>query len=103
MSNKQNRPINEVTARNYQCPQGEEHLYHVKREQVRYDQNTGQKISSPIISQHEANNFEKSFHPWLLSNGWTVEILHNPREWAKGKIEEPEKAKGMGENPKKER
>lgn len=79
----QNLSVSEVTAENYACPKGEELHYHVKIENVLFDERTGDRKSHPRIQKFGRKAFISKILPALKKSGYTVEVLHNPDEWVK--------------------
>lgn len=74
-------PVSEVTAENYICPEDELHGYHVKMEIVRHDTMTGKKISKPRVQKFDKKVFP-TIRPILEAQGYTLEILHDPKDFA---------------------
>lgn len=73
--------ILEVTAENYICPKGEEHLYHCRIEQKFFNQQTGERVSVPRIQKFDKKQFEGSLLHNLRRIGYSVDILYNPNKW----------------------
>lgn len=73
--------LDDVTAKNYKCPVGQESVYHCKLERKHYSA-SGERLSAPYVAKFEPVNFETSIHKSLQSMGYDVVILHDPRKWA---------------------
>lgn len=70
-----------INAINFNVPKGEEHLYHVKIEVRKFNQETGERISRPRVQVFGVKEFETTAMNELKKHGYTVDILHNPKEW----------------------
>ena len=79
--------ILDLTADNFDCPKGEEARYHCRIEQVKFDSNTGKRLSTPRIQIFGKKEFENGMLHNLRQQGYTVEVLHNPTEWLKANAE----------------
>lgn len=77
-----------LTAENYECPKGEEHLYHCRIEQKQFDPKNGQRMSIPRIQKFDKKMFESNLLHNLRQLGYDVDILHNPTGWLKEHAEE---------------
>jgi len=89
-------PIKDLTSENYLVPKGEEMSYHVIIENVRFDSATGKRLSKPRVQKFGKKSFETQIQRTLLSQGYTITILHDPNEWIaehKVKAEQARKAK----------
>lgn len=91
----QNIPILEITAENYKVPAGEERYFHVKMEVKQFNQNTGERISHPFIQKFTRVDFENGMLSTLRQQGYTIDILHNPIDWAKEQAEKEAKTKAQ--------
>lgn len=78
-----NLRVSDLNAGNYACPKGEELLFHVKLENVLFDDRTGERKSHPRVQKFGRKAFVSSILPALKKSGYTVDILHNPDEWLK--------------------
>lgn len=71
-----------VTKDNYVVPEGEENRFHVILEVLKFNAETGERISKARIQKFGAKAFESG---GVLSNlkkqGYTVTVLHDPKEW----------------------
>jgi hypothetical protein len=76
-------PIEKLTPENYVVPKGEEKSYHCVIEVVKYDQNTGKKLSKPRVQKFGKKTFESLVLPILKKQGYTITILHDPNQWIK--------------------
>ena len=86
----------DVTPENFIVPKGEEHFYHCRIEVVKFNQETGERISRPRMQVFGKKFFETFGLHNLRKMGYRVNILHNPNEWAaanKEKIEARKQAK----------
>ena len=83
-------PLLELTGDNYVCPEGEEKSYHCRIEVRKFDPDTGERMSRPKLVKLEPKFFEAFGLHHLRQQGYTVDILHNPRQWAAENTENPE-------------
>lgn len=67
----------------YVCPKGEEHLYHVLQEVVRYNEATGERINPSRVQKYGRKAFEHFIADQLRQQGYTIVILHDPNEYDK--------------------
>ncbi len=74
-------PISEITPENYKVPAGEERFFHVKLEVPTFDQHNGKKLSHPFIQKFARVDFENGMLSLLRQQGYTVDILYDPKEW----------------------
>lgn len=82
-----NVPILDLTPENYLVPKGEEMVYHCRIEVVSFNQKTGQRTSKPRIQKFGRKAFEKSVRDSLLKQGYKVDVLYNPTEWIKARLD----------------
>lgn len=82
----------DATPQNFIVPKGEEHLYHCRIEIKKFDPETGERKSKPRIQVFGKKSFETFVLHNLRKQGYTVDVLHDPNEWAKAKKAEAEKA-----------
>lgn len=73
---------------NYNVPKGEERLFHVRQELVQYDPKTGRKLSKPAVKKYGMKIFLTTLRDRLAQQGYTLEILHDPRTYEAAKAEE---------------
>lgn len=73
--------VAEVTKENYIVPQNEQGLYHCKMELVKFNEDTGVKVSKPSIQKVGKRAFESIMQKQWKAYGYTIEILHDPTEW----------------------
>lgn len=75
--------IDEIHAGNFLCPQGEEHLVHVKIELKNFDPKTGKRISNPHVATFSEKQYFKVDGDGrnLVRAGYEIEVLHNPQTW----------------------
>ena len=84
----------DVTPENFIVPKGEEHFYHCRIEVVKFNQETGERISRPRMQVFGKKFFETFGLHNLRKMGYRVNILHNPNEWAAANKEKIEARKG---------
>lgn len=80
-------PVEKITADNYIVPKGEERFFHAKIEVLQFNPKTGAKISRPTIQVFGPKIYRTIMAKQLKRLGYTIEILHNPDEWLKAKVE----------------
>lgn len=73
--------VAEVTKENYIVPQNEQGLYHCKMELVKFNEDTGVKVSKPSIQKVGKRAFESIMQKQWKAYGYKIEILHDPTEW----------------------
>lgn len=73
--------ILEITKDNYIVPAGEEHVYHVRIEVKKFNQETGERQSQPRIQKFGATMYKTSIEKNLKKQGFTLDVLHDPSEW----------------------
>lgn len=83
-------PVTEVTSENYICPDNEKDTYHVKMEKVKFDPNTGERLSRPDIQKFGQKEFRIQ-RDILANMGWKLDILHDPTIKAESKPGKNEK------------
>lgn len=71
----------EVTPENFIVPKGEEQSYHCRIEVVKFNQQTGERISRPRMQVFGKKAFETSVLHNLRKMGYKVDILHDPNVW----------------------
>ena len=86
---EQKHPLDNVTAENYNVPQGEEGIYHVVLEVKEFDRKTGERTSVPRVQKFGVNAFETSF-PNLKRLGYDVRVVHDPTDWLAQQAKEAE-------------
>lgn len=82
-----NVAILDLTPENYLVPKGEEMVYHCRIEVVSFNQKTGERMSKPRVQKFGRKAFEKSVRDTLLKQGYKVDVLYNPTEWIKARLE----------------
>lgn len=82
VKNGRDLPIEQVTAENYIVPDGEKLAYHVKIEVKQFNAKTGEKISRPRIQKFGQKAWEGIVRDSLKKQGYSIEVLHDPTEWA---------------------
>lgn len=90
----------EVTPENFIVPKGEESYYHCRIEVVKFNQETGERMSRPRMQVFGKKVFETFGLHNLRKMGYKVDILHDPNVWEaanKEKIEAAKQAKAEAE------
>lgn len=87
-----NVPVAEITKENYLVPKNETHLYHIKMEVTSFDQRSGKRLSHPVIQKFQLINVENGILSLLRQQGYSLEILHDPKEWKEKMAAEAKKA-----------
>ncbi len=80
--------IFDVTPENYIVPKGEEHLYHCLVEVVKFDSDTGKRLSKPRVQVFGKKAYEEGVYHNLKKHGYTITVLHDPNEYLTAKKEE---------------
>lgn len=62
----------------YECPKGEEHLYHCIIEQTQFNPATGERVSRPVLQKFGKKFFESFGAHNLKQQGYTITVLHDP-------------------------
>lgn len=75
-------PLSEVTAANYLVPQNEVGFWHVLQEKVEYNQQTGKRMSRPVLQKYDTKSYPQTLK-YLRDAGYTITVLHDPEQWAK--------------------
>lgn len=86
----------DVTPENFIVPKGEESFYHCRIEVVKFNQETGERISRPHMQVFGKKFFETFGLHNLRKMGYKVDIMHDPNVWEaanKEKIEASKRAK----------
>lgn len=86
----------DVTPENFIVPKGEEGFYHCRIEVVKFNQETGERISRPRMQVFGKKFFETFGLHNLRKMGYKVDIMHVPNVWEaanKEKIEASKRAK----------
>lgn len=84
----------EVTPENFIVPQGQESSYHCRIEVVKFNSETGERISKPRLQVFGRKFFESFGLHNLKKMGYKVDILHDPKKWEaenSAKIEQKKK------------
>lgn len=71
----------EVTAENFIVPTGQEGSYHCRIEVVKFNSETGERISKPRLQVFGRKFFESFGLHNLKKMGYKVDILHDPKKW----------------------
>lgn len=92
--------ILDVTPENYVVPKGEEHQYHAIIEVQQFNSQTGQRLSIPRLQKFGLKTFEAGgVRSNLIKQGYTVTVLHDPKQWIAQNKDAAEKA--AAENAKR--
>ena len=83
----------EVTPENFIVPKGEENYYHCRIEVVKFNQETGERMSRPRMQVFGKKVFETFVLHNLRKMGYKVDILHDPNVWEAANKEKIEAAK----------
>lgn len=83
----------DVTPENFIVPKGEEHFYHCRIEVVKFNQETGERISRPRMQVFGKKFFETFGLHNLRKMGYRVDIMHDPNVWAAANKEKIEASK----------
>lgn len=71
----------EVTPENFIVPAGQESSYHCRIEVVKFNSETGERISKPRLQVFGKKFFESFGLHNLKKMGYKVDILHDPKKW----------------------
>jgi hypothetical protein len=92
----------EVTPENFIVPQGQESSYHCRIEVVKFNSETGERISKPRLQVFGRKFFESFGLHNLKKMGYKVDILHDPKKWeAENSAKIEAKKKELAEAAKK--
>lgn len=83
----------DVTKENFIVPKGEERCYHCRIEVVKFNGETGERLSKPRIQVFGKKFFETFGLHNLKKQGYKVDILHDPNVWEAENKEKTEEAK----------
>lgn len=73
--------ILDVTPENFIVPKGEEDYYHCRIEVMKFNQDTGERISKPRMQTFGKKFFETFGLHNLRKQGFTVDVMHDPNKW----------------------
>lgn len=91
----------DVTPENFIVPVGQEGSYHCRIEVVKFNSETGERISKPRLQVFGRKFFESFGLHNLKKMGYKVDILHDPKKWeAENKAKIEQKKKEMAEAAK---
>lgn len=71
----------DVTPENFIVPKGEERFYHCRIEVVKFNSETGKRISKPRMQVFGKKFFETFGLHNLRKMGYKVDIMHDPNVW----------------------
>ena len=71
----------EVTPENFIVPAGQESSYHCRIEVIKFNSETGERISKPRLQVFGRKFFESFGLHNLKKMGYKVDILHDPKKW----------------------
>ena len=86
MQDNNKTPLDQI-AENYQVQEGTEHLYHVALWMEEYDRETGKPIHTPTTDVFGVQTFERNVSNFKKL-GYTLKVLHDPREFLKNQAEQ---------------
>lgn len=92
----------DVTPENFIVPEGQESSYHCRIEVVKFNSETGERISKPRLQVFGRKFFESFGLHNLKKMGYKVDILHDPKKWeAENGAKIEQKKKELAEAAKK--
>lgn len=83
----------DVTPESFIVPKGEESFYHCRIEVVKFNQETGERISRPRMQVFGKKFFETFGLHNLRKMGYKVDIMHDPNVWEAANKEKIEASK----------
>lgn len=86
MQDNNKTPLDQI-AENYQVQEGTEHLYHVALWMEEYDRETGKPVHTPTTDVFGVQTFERNVSNFKKL-GYTLKVLHDPREFLKTQAEQ---------------
>nr|DAE83621.1 MAG TPA: hypothetical protein [Caudoviricetes sp.] len=86
MQNDNKTPLDQI-AENYKVEEGTEHLYHVALWMEEYDPKTGKPLHTPTTDVFGVQTFERNVSNFKKL-GYTLKVLHDPREFLKNQAEQ---------------
>lgn len=86
MQDNNKTPLDQI-AENYQVQEGTEHLYHVALWMEEYDPKTGKLVHTPTTDVFGVQTFERNVSNFKKL-GYTLKVLHDPREFLKNQAEQ---------------
>ena len=86
MQDNNKTPLDQI-AENYQVQEGTEHLYHVALWMEEYDRETGKPVHTPTTDVFGVQTFEMNVSNFKKL-GYTLKVLHDPREFLKNQAEQ---------------
>ncbi|WP_281724479.1 hypothetical protein [Hoylesella shahii] len=86
MQDNNKTPLDQI-AENYQVQEGTEHLYHVALWMEEYDPKTGKPVHTPTTDVFGVQTFERNVSNFKKL-GYTLKVLHDPREFLKNQAEQ---------------
>ena len=86
MQDNSKTPLDQI-AENYQVQEGTEHLYHVALWMEEYDRETGKPVHTPTTDVFGVQTFERNVSNFKKL-GYTLKVLHDPREFLKKQEEQ---------------
>lgn len=80
----------------YECPAGEERLWHVQLcPKAKFDPETGERKAKPTVHKFGRKAFRRLSPIWL-TQGYEMEILHNPDKWEEEQAAKAQAQKAAG-------
>ena len=86
MEENRQSPLDQI-AENYKVEEGTEHLYHVALWMEEYDPKTGKPVHTPTTDVFGVQTFERNVSNFKKL-GYTLKVLHDPREFLKNQAEQ---------------
>nr|DAP15713.1 MAG TPA: hypothetical protein [Caudoviricetes sp.] len=86
MEENRQSPLDQI-AENYKIEEGTEHLYHVALWMEEYDPKTGKPVHTPTTDVFGVQTFERNVSNFKKL-GYTLKVLHDPREFLKNQAEQ---------------
>lgn len=101
MEENRQSPLDKI-AENYKVEEGTEHLYHVALWMEEYDRETGKPVHKPTTDVFGVQTFERNVSNFKKL-GYTLKVLHDPREFLKNQAEQAAARAAQEEQDKIER
>lgn len=79
-------PLDKI-AENYKVEEGTEHLYHAALWMEKYSEETGEPLYAPTTDVFGVQTFERNVSNFKKL-GYTLKVLHDPREFLKNQAEQ---------------
>lgn len=86
MQENRTNPLDQI-AENYKVQNGTEHLYHVALWMEKYSEETGEPLHKATTDMFGVQTFERNVSNFKKL-GYTLKVLHDPREFLKNQAEQ---------------